>query len=164
MVLVARVHPTDGPARNINLDMQPIVKKPIHWPAIVKSVGHNVQGLVAVDPGCWAWEDPILIQDLGENVLVLTQRDDSEDKAWQNGNDLYEIELLEFPGDPIFMEGRFLKASGDIDIPYQYHLGLDGLDWEDRVELKHLDGTEDVALVFGKYVKSVNEAIAHRPH
>ncbi|KAJ3237366.1 hypothetical protein HDU81_009588 [Chytriomyces hyalinus] len=38
-------------------------------PATVKSVCHNVQQLVDNDPGCWIWEDPVLIDDFGEDFL-----------------------------------------------------------------------------------------------
>ncbi|KAJ3261048.1 hypothetical protein HDU77_001094 [Chytriomyces hyalinus] len=166
--LVAKVKPASGPTRKIQLDMRPFVKKSLRWPAIVKSVCHNVQALANNDPGCWNWEDPILINDFGEDLLVLSQVYDSDYdhvKARQIGNVLFEIELLEFPGEPIFMEGRFLKCSDDVKVPDQYDLGLDGLKWEEcGVELKHLDGTGEVATVFEKYVKSLNEVLGYQPN
>ncbi|KAJ3242508.1 hypothetical protein HDU78_001380 [Chytriomyces hyalinus] len=163
--LIANVKPANGPPKSIELDMKPFVYKSVSWPAIVKSVRHNVQELVDADPACRIWEDPIVIDDLGDDMLALSQFEDSDYgpvKACQSGNIAYEIELFGFPEFPIFMEGRFLKTADEIHVPGQYVLGVDGLDWEDAVEFKHLDGSGNVSLVYELYVKSLNEAKAHQ--
>ncbi|KAI8827546.1 hypothetical protein BJ741DRAFT_629613 [Chytriomyces cf. hyalinus JEL632] len=163
--LIANVKPANGPSKSIELDMKPFVHKSVSWPAIVKCVRHNVQELVDADPACRIWEDPIVIDDLGDDMLALSQFEDSDYgtvKACQSGNIAYEIELFGFPEFPIFMEGRFLKTADEIHVPGQYVLGLDGLDWEESVEFKHLDGSGNVSLVYELYVKSLNEAKAHQ--
>ncbi|KAJ3242514.1 hypothetical protein HDU78_001386 [Chytriomyces hyalinus] len=163
--LIATLKPANGPPKTIELDMKPFVHKSVSWPAIVKSVRHNVQELVDADPACRIWEDPIVIDDLGDDMLALSQFEDSDYgpvKACQSGNIAYEIELFGFPEFPIFMEGRFLKTADEIHVPGQYVLGVDGLDWEEAVEFKHLDGSGNVSLVYELYVKSLNEAKAHQ--
>ncbi|KAJ3230287.1 hypothetical protein HDU81_004623 [Chytriomyces hyalinus] len=163
--LVANVTPANGPPKSIELDMKPFVNKSVSWPAIVKSVRHNVQELVDTDPACRIWEDPIVVDDLGDDMLSLSQFEDTNYgpvQACQSGNIVYEIELLEFPDFPIFMEGRFLKNADEIHVPGQYVLGLDGLEWDEAVEFKHRDGTGNVSLVYELYVKSLNEAKANQ--
>ncbi|KAI8833580.1 hypothetical protein BJ741DRAFT_265385 [Chytriomyces cf. hyalinus JEL632] len=139
--LVANVKPANGSPKSIELGMKPFVHKSVSWPAIVKSVRHNVQELVDADPTCRIWEDPIVIDDLGNDMLALSQFEDSDYgpvKACQSGNIAHEIELFGFPEFPIFMEGRFLKTADEIHVPGQYVLGLD---WEESVKFNHLDGS-----------------------
>ncbi|KAI9334903.1 hypothetical protein BDR26DRAFT_866366 [Obelidium mucronatum] len=133
----------------VKLDLEPISNKAVYWPAVVK----NVCKTILDSSVCEVWKAPILVDELDLDAVALSQAAEplsTGKHVVRQVSGVHELELLEFPELPVFMEAKHLVKKEQMEVTPEYVLQLRGAGtWEEVVQIDY------IGLVFEKYLKSL---------
>ncbi|KAI8613492.1 hypothetical protein BC830DRAFT_1230457 [Chytriomyces sp. MP71] len=146
---------------DVEMDMKEVVNCKTFWPARITAI--QPASIVLKEKENLAnevWEEPIVLDDLGDKAVGLSQFADSDYGLGKVAVDalLCKLELAEFEGFAVSMEARFVRKWDAVMKFKQFLLNpsLKEGDWNSTVELSVPDGKGMPSYLFEKYLKALN--------